>query len=219
MGAPRRVSPEHVLASVYGRTSLDAGVSEKRRDELIAAAIYASFRNQEFGTRLSFSADYREPDLRRDAEGIDIELRDANGRMKRLQIKGIYLQRAIERRRSHCTGGAPAIRGRRARHVMLRDSEELSRIMQAEISKIIQDYEGLILVIHVLADYATQTSLEIAIRNSQNRVQHLKAREVWFIRQVPVRLIHGSTAYFRSYAYQLLKAAPDRHTYGYCFTL
>ena len=214
------VSPEEVLGAIYGKTSVETGLSEKRRDELIAAAIYASFRNQEFGTRLRFPADYRLEDWKNDAAGIDVIVKDRSGREKKLQIKGVYIQRSIERRRKHSTAGGPAIAGRRTQRMIRRDSEELTRIMEHELSKIIQDYSGLILIIHVIADFATQTSLEIAIRSSFKIVANLKAREVWFMRQVPVRLIHGHrSARLNSYAYNLFKVSPDRRTYGFCFTL
>src|SRR5258706_11187202 len=99
------VTPEQVLASIYGKTSLQLRMSEKRRDELIAAAIFTSFRNQEFGTRFRLPDDYRHADLTDDARGIDVTITDTTGRKKQLQIKGIYIQRSIERRKHHNTQG------------------------------------------------------------------------------------------------------------------
>lgn len=213
------VSPEEVLGAIYGKTSLELRMSEKRRDEMIAAAIFTSFRNLEFGTRLALPADYKNPDLTADAQGIDVVARDANGRKKELQIKGIYIQRSIERRRRHSTGGAPAVYGRKTQRHIRRDSEELTMIMHHELNKIRQDYTGIILIIHVIADFATQTSLGIAIKNSREVVASLKAKEVWFLRQIPVRMVHGRRSSSNCYAYKLIKVFPDKHTYGFSFAL
>ena len=43
------------------------------------------------------------------------------------------------------------------------------------MTKIHHDYSGLYLVIHVVADLATQTSLEIAIKKCEKIVSKLKA--------------------------------------------
>lgn len=213
------VTPEEVLAAVYGKTSVELGMSEKRRDEIIAAAIFSSFRNLEFGTRLRLPADYRNADLAADAEGIDVVARDANGRKKELQIKGIYIQRSIERRKHHQTRGAPAVYGRKTQRQIRRDSEELTKIMLRELAKIHHDYSGIILIIHVIADFATQTSLEIAIKNSREVVSTLKAKEVWFLRQIPVRMLRTQTSECRVHAYKMIKIFPDKHTYGFSFAM
>jgi hypothetical protein len=217
--APQMMPPEDVLAAIYGKTSLELGMSEKRRDEMIAAAIFASFRNQEFGTRLKLPADYKNPDLTADAQGIDVVARDSNGRKKEFQIKGIYIQRSIERRRKHMTRGAPAVYGRKTRRQIIRDSEELTKIMEHELEKIRQDYSGIYLIIHVIADLASQTSLGIAIKNSRETVASLKAKEVWFLRQIPVRMLRGRMSACECYAYKLIKVFPDKHTYGFSFAL
>jgi len=174
--AQRFISPERVLREIYPRTAADLGMSEKRRDELIAAAIFASFRNHEFGTHLLFRPDYREICEEDDARGIDVTLEDAGGRRKHRQIKGGYIQRSIERRRHHAVKGTPRVTGRRTRRQIKKDSRELTVIMRGELTKIIHDYSGLILLIHVIADLATQTSLEIAIRKLRKIVANLKAR-------------------------------------------
>jgi len=140
------MTPENVLSAIYGKTSVELGMSEKRRDEMIAPAVFASFRNQEFGTHLRLPADYKNPDLTADAQGIDVVARDANGHKKELQIKGIYIQRSIERRRRHMTKGAPAAYGRKTRRQIIKDSEELTKIMRHELFKIRQDYSGIFLI-------------------------------------------------------------------------
>jgi hypothetical protein len=213
------VSPEQVLAAIYGKSSLETGISEKRRDEVIAAALFVSFRNQEFGTRFRLPSDFREGNLKEDAEGIDMIVSDNRGRKKKLQIKGIYIQRSILRRMHHNTRGVARIHGTRSQRMIRRDSEELTKMMTAELSKIIQDYSGIYLIIHVLADLATQTSLEIAIRKSQHIVAHLRAKEVWFLRNVPVRAVGGSKTQPNAHAYELIKVAPDKHTYCFVFSL
>lgn len=213
------LAPEHVLGLIYGKTSIELGMSEKRRDEVIAAAIFASFRNQEFGTRFLLPHNYREENHIEDAEGIDMVIEDPAGRKKKLQIKGVHIQRSIERRRHHKTKGAPRILGRKTKRQIQKDSEELTKIMTAELEKIVQDYSGLYLLIHVIADLATQTSLEIAIKNSRDIVSNLKAREVWFLRNIPVRAIYGKRSNPNCHAYKLIKVAPDRHTYAYSFAL
>jgi hypothetical protein len=71
----------------------------------------------------------------------------------------------------------------------------------------------------VVADLATQTSLEIAIRKSKDIVTHLKAKEVWFLRNIPVRAVNGKQSRINCHAYQLLKVAPDKHTYTFSFGL
>jgi hypothetical protein len=212
------VSPEQVLAAIYGKSSLETGISEKRRDEVIAAAIFVSFRNQEFGTRFKMPANFREGDEREDAQGIDMTVCDNRGRKKRLQIKGIHIQRSILRRMHHNTKGVARIRGSRSQRMIRRDSEELTKIMSAELSKIIQDYSGIYLIVHVMADLATQTSLEIAMRKSQSIVSHLRAKEVWFLRNIPVRTIGGLKNEPNSHAYELIKVSPDKHTYCFVFS-
>ena len=213
------VTPEEVLGAIYGKTSLEIGMSEKRRDEVIAAAIFASFRNQEFGTHIRLPADFRDSNLTEDAQGIDMVVADTNGRRKKIQIKGVYVERSIERRRRHQTKGFARILGRRSQRMIKRDSEELTRIMKGELKKIVQDYNGLFLIIHVIADLATQTSLEIAIKKSQSIVSNLKAKEVWFLRHVPVRVIRSNARVLNCHSYKLIKVAPDRHTYGFSFAL
>ena len=214
------IPPEYVLSAIYGKTSRQTGLSEKRRDEVIAAAIYACFCNQEFGTRFKLPADYRKADLKEDAEGIDITLINGNNsRRKRIQIKGVYLPRSIERRKKHSTRGHARVTGFKSQRFIKRDSAMLTKMMQGELEKIHHDYSGLILIIHVIADLANQTSLEIAIRNSQKVVNRLKAREVWFLRNIPVRAIHGKMTMLNSHAFNLLKLAPDKHTYGFSFAL
>ncbi len=212
------VSPEQVLAAIYGKSSLETGMSEKRRDEVIAAAIFVSFRNQEFGTRFKLPADFRHGNEAEDAQGIDMVVADNRGRRKKLQIKGIHIERSIQRRKNHNTRGVPKITGKSQRQIK-RDSEELTKIMTAELSKIIQDYGGLYLIIHVLADLATQTSLEIAIRKSQHVVTGLKAKEIWFLRNVPVRALRGKLSQPNCHAYELIKTSPDKHTYCFAFVL
>jgi len=212
-------TPEEALAALYGRTSLELGMSEKRRDEVIAAAIFTSFRNQEFGTHFHLPADYRQPDLTEDARGIDLVVTDTNGRQKELQIKGIHIARSIERRRHHATRGAALILGRRTRRQILRDSEELAGVMKEELKKIIQDYRGVILILQVIADFATQTSLGIAIKKNRQLVQNLKAKEVWFLRNLPVRSVSGRKVAVRCFSYKLIRVVPDRQTYVYTFAL
>jgi hypothetical protein len=212
------VAPEHVLAAIYGKSSLETGISEKRRDEVIAAALFVSFRNQEFGTKFKLPADFRECNEPEDAQGIDLTVCDDRGRKKKLQIKGVYIERAILRRKHRNTRGVAGITGSRSQRIIRRDSEELTKIMTAQLSKIIQDYSGLYLIIHVVADLATQTSLEIAIRKSQNVVAHLKAKEVWFLRNVPVRYL-SSKIQPNTHAYQLIKVAPTKNTYSFVFAL
>ena len=95
----------------------------------------------------------------------------------------------------------------------------LEKIMKHELEKIVQDYSGISLIIYVSADLATQTSLEIAIRKSQSVVSGLKAKEVWFLRNIPVRMIHGKASNPNCHAYQLIKVAPYKHTYGFVFSL
>lgn len=214
------VSPEQVLSAIYGKSSLETGISEKRRDEVIAAALFVSFRNQEFGTRFKLPANFREGNDPEDAEGIDMTVCDDRGRKKKLQMKGVHIQRSILRRMHHNTKGVARITGSRSQRQIRRDSEELTKIMSAQLSKIIQDYSGIYLIIHVIADLATQTSLEIAIRKSQNIVAHLRAKEVWFLRNIPVRAIGGPQAPPpNGHAYELIKVAPDKHTYCFAFTL
>jgi len=213
------VTPEEVLGAIYGRTSLECGMSEKRRDEVIAAAIFTSFRNQEFGTHFQLPSDFRKTRHREDAAGIDLVVVNDNGRKKCLQIKGVYIERSIKRRRYHKTGGVARVLGRRTKKMVQRDSEELTQIMKGELKKIIHDYRGLFLIIHVLADLATQTSLEIAINNSRKIVSNLKAKEVWFLRNIPVRIIHGRKSQPNCHAYKLIKVSPDKHTYGFSFAL
>lgn len=213
------VAPEQVLAAIYGKSSLETGISEKRRDEVIAAALFVSFRNQEFGTRFKLPANFRQADNEEDAAGIDMTVLDNHGRKKRLQIKGIYIQRSILRRMHHNTRGVARIRGSRSQRQIRRDSEELTKMMSAELSKILQDYNGIYLLIHVLADLATQTSLEIAIRKSQSIVAHLRAKEVWFLRNIPVRAIGQSKHEPNTHAYELIKVSPDKHTYCFVFSV
>ena len=142
------------------------------------------------------------------------------GRKKKLQIKGIYIKRAIKRRRLHNTRGSARVLGRKSRRLIKRDSEELTRIMKGELKKILhQDYSGRILIIYVNADLATQTSLGIAIRNSRQIVERLKAKEVWFLRNIPVRAIYGRRSTTNCHAYKIIKALPDRHTYGFSFAM
>ncbi len=213
------VAPEAVLRAIYGKSSLETGISEKRRDEVIAAAIFISFRNQEFGTKLMLPANFREGDQDEDAAGVDMTVTDAQGRKKKLQIKGIHIQRSILRRKHHNTRGVAKITGSKSQRLIKRDSEELTKIMSSELSKIIQDYNGIYLIIHVLADLATQTSLEIAMRKSQSIVAKLKAKEIWFLRNVPVRAIGGKDTRPNCHAYELIKIAPDKHTYCFAFVL
>ena len=217
----KTISPEFVLASIYGRTTTELKMSEKRRDEVIAAAIFTSFWNQEFSTHFQLPADYRSSHLDEDAEGIDIIVTDPRrgDRRKQLQIKGIYLARSIERRRRHKTRGYARILGRRSQRFIRRDSEELTKIMQDELRKIIHDYGGLILIINVIADLATQTSLEIAIKNSQPIVAAIKAKEIWFLRHIPGRDIFGKSGSLNCHAYKLIRVIPYRHTYGFSFAL
>ncbi len=212
------VSPEQVLSAIYGKSSLETGMSEKRRDEVIAAAIFVSFRNQEFGTRFRLPADFRNGDEQEDAAGIDMTVADKHGRKKRLQIKGIHIQRSIERRKAHNTKGVPRVT-RRSQKMIRRDSDELTKIMKDEIHKIDQDYTGLYLIIHVSADLATQTSLEIAMRKSHEAVRNIKAKEVWFLRGVPVRALRGKNSLPNCHAYELIKVTPHKHTYCFAFAL
>lgn len=212
------VSPEYVLREIYPKTALELGIPEKRRDELIAAAIFASFRNHEFGTHLLFRPDYHEMHPEEDARGIDIILEDPGGRKKNLQIKGVYIQRSIARRIYHAVKGSPRVTGRRTRRQIKKDSKELTAIMRGELTKIIHDYSGLILIIHVIADLATQTSLEIAIRKSRKIVANLKAKEVWFLRHIPVRALDPLKS-LNCHAYKLIKVSPDRHTYAFSFSV
>ncbi|MCB9799509.1 MAG: hypothetical protein H6757_01980 [Candidatus Omnitrophica bacterium] len=214
------VAPEQVLSAVYGKTSLEIRMSENRRDEVIAAAIFTSFLNQEFGTRFRLPSNYRQADRMADAEGIDLAVLNTNGRVKNLQIKGIHIQRSIERRRRHLTKGSARITSSKFRRLIERDSEELTRVMKDELVKIVHhDYGGLYLLIHVQADFATQTSLEIAIKNNRKLLLSFKSKEVWFLRNVPVRAIRGKRSASNCYAYKLIKVAPYRHTYGYSFAL
>src|SRR5687768_16475006 len=143
------IAPEAVVSAIYGKTSLETGLSEKRRDEVIAAAIYISFRNQEFGTRFHLPADFRNSNETEDAQGIDMVVREPGGRVKELQIKGVYIQRSIVRRMNHNTRGAAQIIGRKTRRIIDRDSAELTSIMKDALNKIVQDYSGIILIIHV----------------------------------------------------------------------
>ncbi len=216
--ARKFVSPEHVLREIYPKTSLELGIPEKRRDELIAAAIFASFRNHEFGTHFQFHPDYREIHVEEDAQGIDVVLEDPSGRKKKLQIKGVYIQRSIERRRHHAVKGAARVTGRRTRRQIKKDSKELTAIMRGELTKIIHDYSGLVLIIHVIADLATQTSLEIAIKKSSKIVANLMAKEVWFLRHIPVRALSPQQP-VTCHAYKLIKVSPDKHTYAFSFSV
>lgn len=213
------VSPERVLAAIYGKTSLETGLSEKRRDEIIAAAIFTSFRNQEFGTRFKLPADFRNADWKQDAEGIDLVVTDKGGRKKKLQIKGIHIERSVRRRKTHATRGLARITGVKYQKFIMRDSEELTKIMKGELDKIDQDYSGMCLIIYVSADLATQTSLEIAIRKAQKTVAKLKAREIWMIRNIPIRMVNGKHTVPNCHTYELLKISPDRHSYCYSFAI
>ncbi len=214
-----RVSPEQVLSAIYGKTSLETGMSEKRRDEVIAAAIFVSFRNQEFGTRFRLPAGFRDGDIHEDASGIDMVVSDERGRKKKLQIKGVHIQRSIERRKAHSTRGVARVTGSKSQKLIRRDSDELARIMRGELSKIDQDYNGIYLIIHISADLATQTSLELAMRRNQDLVARMRAKEVWFLRGVPVRALRGKQSQPNCHAYELIKAAPDKRTYCFAFSL
>jgi hypothetical protein len=214
----KKLAPaEQVLSAIYGKTSLETGISEKRRDEVIAAAIYTCFRNQEFGTRFQLPANFRGADETEDARGIDMIVQEPAGRTRQLQIKGIYIQRSIVRRMNHKTRGAAHIYGMKARRQIERDSAELTRIMKDSLDKIIQDYSGIVLIIHVIADLATQTSLNIALRNCRDIVSHLKAKEVWFLRHIPVRILNRKRADISSHTYKLMKIVPERQTYCFSF--
>ncbi|MDP3921054.1 MAG: hypothetical protein Q8R76_09665 [Candidatus Omnitrophota bacterium] len=213
------MSPEHVLGTIYGKSSLALKMSEKRRDEVIAAAIFTSFRNQEFGTNFKLPADYEKIHHAEDARGIDIVVASDNGRLKKLQIKGIYISRAIRRRRRHETTGAARVLGRKSQRQIQRDSLELAQVMKVALERITQDYSGLFLIIYVNADLATQTSLEIAMRKSAKRVEKLQAQEIWFLRNIPVRAIRGKASRINCFTYELLKVKPDRHTYVFSFAL
>ncbi len=213
----RYLFPGNVLSAIYGKTSIELGMSEKRRDEVIAAAIFTSFHNQEFGTRFKLPVNYYEFDPREDASGVDMVVANENGRSKKLQIKGIYIQRSIERRRRHKTRGSAKIFGRRTFRQAKRDSEELTQMMKGELKKIIQDYSGIYLIINVIADLASQTSLEIAIHKSKTIVSSLKAKEIWFLRHIPVRMLRQTAGKVNYQAYNLIKVAPDKHTYGFSF--
>lgn len=214
------VSPEQVLAAIYGKSSLEIGMSEKRRDEVIAAALFVCFRNQEFGTRFLLPAHFRKANEKEDAEGIDMVVADSKGRKKELQMKGIYIKRSILRRMHHNTKGFARIRSnQQSRRRMKRDSDELTKIMSAELSKIVQDYSGIYLIIHVIADLATQTSLEIAIRKSQKIVANLKAKEVWFLRNIPVFDLAEHARPPHGHAYELIQISPAKHTYCFAFSL
>jgi len=213
------LTPEIVLAQLYGRTSEELDLSEGRRDEVIAAAIFMSFRNQEFGTKFKIPANYRTIDRFEDASGIDMVVSNSSGRKKKLQIKGIHIQRSIERRKKHATRGGACLMGRKTRRLVQNDSEELTRIMRDELKKIVQDYSGVVLLIHVIADFATQTSLEIAIRKSFNILEELKANEIWLLRNVPVRILRGNRSRINCHSFQIIKVAPNRRTYGYSFAL
>lgn len=219
MGNQTYVTPESVLASLYGKTSIELSISENRRDEVIAAAIFTSFRNHEFGTKFKLPADYRHIDRAQDSSGIDMIVSNSAGRNKKLQIKGVHIQRSIERRKRHQTKGGPRIMGRRTRRMVQDDSEELTSIMKEELEKITQDYRGMVLVIHVIADFATQTSLEIAVRRSLKVVEKIKANEVWILRHIPVLAIHGKRTPINYYSFQIIKVSPDRRTYGFSFAL
>lgn len=158
------VASEAVLREIYGKSSLETRMSEKRRDEVIAAAIFTSFRNQEFGTRFQLPGDYRHASEEDDKAGIDLVVSDATGRKKKLQIKGVHIRRSIERRKGHKTFGVAQVLGRKTQRLIRTDSAELTRTMREELKKIIQDYSGIYLLIYVSADLATQTSLQIAIK-------------------------------------------------------
>jgi len=71
----------------------------------------------------------------------------------------------------------------------------------------------------VIADFATQTSLGIAIKNSREVVASLKAKEVWFLRQIPVRMLRGRLSTCNCYAYKLIKVFSDKHTCGFSFAV
>lgn len=213
------VAPEKVLAELFGKTSVELGMSEKRRDEVIAAAIFASFRNQEFGTKFKLPIDFRIPRRHEDAVGIDVVIASENGRRKQLQIKGVHIKRSIMRRRHHVTKGAPAYLGRRSLKLAKRDSEEITKVMKEQMAKIKQDYTGIFLIFDIKADFASQTSIEIAIRNSREFLEKLMAKEVWFLRNIPIRAIHGRQTLMNAYSYKLTKMVPDRHTYSYTFAI
>jgi hypothetical protein len=66
---------------------------------------------------------------------------------------------------------------------------------------------------------ASQTSLEIAIRNSHKIVEHFRAKEIWFLRNIPVRMIGNKSKEISCHAFKLIKLFPDRHTYGFSFAL
>lgn len=216
---PGFVTPAHVLGEVYGKTSLQLKMSEKRRDEVIAAAIWTCFRNQEFGTRYKMSGNYKEVDHEQDARGVDVVIAEPGGRQKKLQIKGVHIKRSIQRRKKHATKGTPRVLGYKTLRYSKRDSAELTKMMKEELLKIHHDYSDLYLLIHVIADFATQTSLEIAMKKCEKIVAKLKAREVWFIRHVPVRAIYGKKGDVTAHTYKLIKLTPERHTYAFSFAL
>ena len=214
------VSPAHVLSHIYGKTSVELDISEKRRDEIITSAIFAAFRNQEFGTHFKLPKNYKDPSYNQDARGVDMVIYDSKSdRLKQLQVKGVYIQRAIARRMRHSTRGVATISSRRMYKLMQRDSEERQAIMQQSLEKIIQDYSGISLLIYINADLATQTSLEIAIQANKELLSNLKAKEVWILRNIPVRTLNRRSTPIQTHSYQIFQIQPYKHTYSFCFSL
>ncbi len=220
MVTKKHIRPETVLSKIYGKSSLELKMSEKRRDEVIAAAIFTSFRNQEYGTKFQFPADYKEENHEEDARGIDMVVYNAiSGRSKKLQIKGVYIRRSIERRRLHKTKGVAQLTGRKCRRLVEENSEELREIMKEQLEKILHhDYSGIILIIHVVADLATQTSLEIAIKKCRPILEKIKAKEIWILRNIPIHVIHQPKEKLRTHSFRLIQVSPYPLSYTYTFS-
>lgn len=103
------IPPEYLLGTLYGRTATELGMPNRRREELIVAAMFASLYNNECGTGFQLPRRYLEGV---DADGIDVTVEGDGGAAKlRLQIKGINIAQAIARRRAGIERATEAVLG------------------------------------------------------------------------------------------------------------
>lgn len=212
---PRLVPPADVLMSIYG-PSPAIELSPKRRLELGTACVFLDHYDEERNAWFQIPAEQIGEDNRDDAFGIDVIARTDTGDELKLQVKGIHIDRAIQRWKQGISVATEEAFGGDAVTRQQEDEQQLRAIFRDEILKLKhKDYGDSIVLFYTDSESTPQAALEELIAANIDDIRAVRAREVWFIQDIPTAQAADRPTRGGCTVYKLLKAAPDRATHFY----
>jgi hypothetical protein len=195
---------------------------QKRRLELGTACAFLEHYNDERNCWYAIPDEELRADDRQDSFGVDIVAVATNARQQilepreelKLQVKGIHIERAVARWKEGRMVATEQAVGEAAAQRQDEDNEQIRKVFPEAIQKIAsKDYSDAIVLFYINGETATQTTIEELIESHGKGIKAIKAREVWFIQDIPIMQAEGLQR--ACTVYKLMGVTP-RRTSHFC---